>query len=57
MGDDRFCNICGSNEIGDDYHYVMSCDALKEERKKLLPHCTYNPNSKYSQTCPCGNLY
>ena len=37
--------LCCSNEIGDKYHYVMSCGALKEERKKLLPHyCTFNPN-------------
>jgi len=30
-----------TNEIGDEYHYIMSCGALKQERKKLLKHyCT-----------------
>jgi hypothetical protein len=39
--------LCCSNEIGDKYHYVMSCGALKEERKKLLPHFQYDDVSIY----------
>jgi len=38
--------VCVSNEIGDEYHYVMSCSALKDERKKSLQHyCTQIPNA------------
>jgi hypothetical protein len=38
--------VCVSNEIGDEYHYVILCSALKDERKKSLQHyCTQNPNA------------
>ena len=45
------CHLCDSSDIGDEYHYIMSCNALKEERKKLLPHyCNLRPNThKYCQ--------
>ena len=47
---------CDSNEIGDGYHYVMSCGALNEEINKSTTTLLYL-QSKYSQTCPCGHLY
>ena len=43
---DRLCHLCDSSDIGDEYHYIMSCSALKEERKNLLPHyCNVRPNT------------
>lgn len=26
-----------ANDIGDEYHYIMSCGAIKGDRRKLLP--------------------
>ena len=43
---DRLCHLCGSSDIGDEYHYILSCKSLKEDRKKLLPdYCCKNPNA------------
>jgi hypothetical protein len=35
-----------ANEIGDEYHYIMSCGAIKGDRRKLLPN-TYSPFDFY----------
>lgn len=32
----RICNICETNQIGDEYHYVLKCSALLSIRKKLF---------------------
>ena len=29
---DRLCHLCDSNDIGDEYHYIMSCSAFKDDR-------------------------
>ena len=34
--EDIICNLCDKREIGDEYHYVMSCTFFKNERKKSL---------------------
>ena len=34
---DRLCNICDSNDIGDEYHYIMICPAFKELREIYIP--------------------
>lgn len=40
-----FCNICKNNN-GDEYHYIMNCQALKEYRKAhLLPMHFRRPNA------------
>ena len=26
---DRLCHLCGSGDIGDEYHYILSCSSLK----------------------------
>ena len=42
---DRLCHLCESSDVGDEYHYVMSCNALTQERKRLLPYySTLRPN-------------
>ena len=55
---DRLCHLCGSIELGDEYHYIMSCSALKNERKTLLPnYCTFNPNIlKFQQLFNSTNI-
>jgi hypothetical protein len=41
--DDRMWPLCDSNDIGDEYHYIMSCKAILKERKQFLPHfCSSN---------------
>ena len=48
--EERFCRLCNSRELGDEYHYIMSCKALDNERQRFLP-CFYThcPNTyKYS---------
>ena len=33
-------------DIGDKFHYIMSCNYLKQEREKYLPsHCCNNVNT------------
>lgn len=42
----RLCRICGSAEIGDEYHYILSCKSFVNERQKYLPKfCWKNPNT------------
>jgi hypothetical protein len=35
--DDRICDICNLNNIGDEFHYLFECTFFENERKKLLP--------------------
>ena len=31
---ERFCNLCNKNQIGDEFHYLFQCGFFLEERKK-----------------------
>ena len=46
----RKCNLCNT-DIGDEYHYLFSCEKLKEKRKRFLQSYYYKrPNTfKYQQ--------
>ncbi len=33
---DRKCNLCNSNEIGDEFHYLFVCSAFREDRQLFL---------------------
>ena len=35
--DDRICDICNLNNIGDEFHYLFECTFFENERKQLLP--------------------
>ena len=35
--DDRICDICNMNSIGDEFHYIFECKFFNEERKQFLP--------------------
>ena len=44
--EERFCTICSSNEIGDEFHYIFKCKSLSEERKQFIPLKYYsNPSN------------
>ena len=32
---DRLCRLCDSDDIGDEFHYIMSCNYLKQERENI----------------------
>ena len=32
---DRLCHLCYSADIGDEFHYIMSCNYLKQERENI----------------------
>ena len=34
---DRFCHLCDSADIGDEFHYIFECTCLKRDRERLLP--------------------
>ena len=39
------CTLCDSNEPGDEYHYVLVCQALRQSRKRFLKSYYYTrPN-------------
>jgi hypothetical protein len=34
--EDRLCNLCNRDEIGDEFHYIFSCDVFKGQRRASL---------------------
>lgn len=45
--DNRVCHLIDSNDIGNEYHYVMICHSMKADRKKFLSEYFW----KYPNTC------
>ena len=44
--ENRHCHLCNSGELGDEYHYILECSILNEQRKRLLPNYYINrPNT------------
>ena len=39
---ERYCNLCTSNTLGDEFHYILECPSLLNDRKLLLGnyYCT-----------------
>ena len=35
---ERFCNMCNLNDIGDEYHYIMLCPVFNEFRDLYIPN-------------------
>lgn len=33
---ERFCAHCNKCEIGDEFHYILSCNSLQQERSQCL---------------------
>jgi len=48
---ERKCNMCNSDSIGDEYHFLLECDFFKDIRIKYVPKYYWNrPNSlKYKE--------
>jgi hypothetical protein len=34
--ENRYCELCQKNQIGDEYHYIFECTNLSEKRTSLL---------------------
>ena len=53
--DDRKCELCQQNDIGDEFHYLFKCDFFNDSRKRLLKKYYYqNPSAlKMSQLFAC----
>jgi hypothetical protein len=37
LRENRYCELCQKNQIGDEYHYIFECTNLSEKRTSLLP--------------------
>ena len=35
--DDRICELCFHNKIGDEYHYLLECSYFSDARRVYLP--------------------
>ena len=55
--DERKCNLCDRNDLGDDFHYMFVCPHFRKERSKLLKSYYYTrPNMiKYKDLLHCNN--
>ena len=43
--DERKCNLCPKNDIGDEFHYLFACDYFHSDRKQFLKSYFYKrPN-------------
>ena len=45
---DRFCKKCDMNEIGDENHYIFSCEFFSPQRSKYLPNVAYDTENLQS---------
>ena len=54
----QICHLCDSADIGDEFHYIMSCNHLKQEREKYLPSysCSNFNTFKLYQLCFSCNV-
>ena len=41
----RYCTICNSNEIEDEFHFVIMCPSYRELRKKFIKSYYYKKPS------------
>ena len=55
--EDRKCTLCTLQDVGDVYHYVMTCPFFKETREKYIPKYYYiRPNTiKFKELMNCQN--
>ena len=43
----RCCTLCNRNEIGDGFHLLFQCDALRYQRKRFMPKYSINPPNSF----------
>lgn len=55
--EDRICNHCNKNTVGDEFHYVLECPFFMNERKTLLGNyfCKNVNVIKFEQLMTCKN--
>ena len=55
---ERKCKICITDDIGDEYHYLFTCDVFKSDRKLYLkPYFYVKPNiRKYMELFTSTNV-
>ena len=42
----RICNICNTDQLGDEFHYLFECPAFHEDRAIYIDNCfTSRPNT------------
>ena len=42
---DRKCTLCTTNNLGDEFHYLLECSFFSSKRKQYIPRYYYiNPN-------------
>ena len=39
---ERKCRVCNSNDIGDEFYYILTCSNFDNIRKRLLPEIKQN---------------
>lgn len=56
---DRKCNLCMKNDLGDEFHYLLVCPFFDAQRKQLLKRYYFlRPNIiKYKELLNCKNKY
>ena len=57
--EDRICTLCLKNEIGDEFHYLFSCDNFNNQRKLYIKEKLRNrPNTlKFKEIMTSKNKY
>ena len=45
--DQRICNLCNSNNIGDEYHFLLECESLQAIRSKYIPQYYWKYPNNY----------
>ena len=54
---ERHCTLCNSDQVGDEYHFLLECTELNELRNAHIPrYYTFRPNfHKYAQLMSSSN--
>ena len=34
--EERHCTLCDSNDLGDEFHYIFSCEQFQQQRNEML---------------------
>ena len=57
-GNERYCNLCNTNLIGDELHYLFECEILKDIRQIYLPkyYLKHYNTLKFTQLMSSSNV-
>jgi hypothetical protein len=47
---ERVCEVCGSNDIEDEYHFILTCTKYKSVRKRYIDNYYYERPSVFKLT-------